>query len=300
MLQFLPVLYGKQKTAVSVGVRFKPPLHMFFSLFIRFKPVNGLSEVGEAFFVFRYYISLKIAVMQIKRNVLYCKAVFRKFLYGIFKEVHIVRFLMYFAVRGHKPVKYRKKPPVSQTVICIFFLRKRAGKIQINPVGNAVGKILGKIFRRAFYETQIRYVFPDRLFCGNDNYVCTFFNGNIIYVRIPLCNLGGKLSLSAADLYTNGIGISEPFFKVDVFLFLYRRVEIFILALNRKDDLAAVGKPFVKVLFSSHSHSVRSVICFLYNKLKPLYSTLFLFCRQPLDKKVKTIYNSLNSRDGKK
>lgn len=76
MLQFLPVLYGKQKTAVSVGVRFKPPLHMFFSLFIRFKPVNGLSEVGEAFFIFRYYISLKIAVMQIKRNVLYCKAVF--------------------------------------------------------------------------------------------------------------------------------------------------------------------------------------------------------------------------------
>ena len=94
----------------------------YFLFFVRFQPVNRLSEIGKAFFVFRNDVPFKVTVMKVERYIFYCHTVFGKFLYRILKKMHVVGFLMYLAVRRHQSVKYCKKFSICQAVIRIFFL----------------------------------------------------------------------------------------------------------------------------------------------------------------------------------
>lgn len=148
--------------------------------------------------------------------------------------MHIVRLLMNFSVIGHQSVKDCKELSVCQTVICVFFFRKRTGKIEIYPIKDSVGKIFWQIFRRAFDKTQVRNTLLNRSFGGNNNNVGAFLDRNIIDIGVALSYFGGELTLAAADLKANRIGVAKPFFKVYIFLFFNCRVKVFILALDRK------------------------------------------------------------------
>ena len=173
--------------------------------FVGFQSVNRLTKVGKTLFVFRHNVALKAAVVKIKRDILYSETVAGKFLYRILEEMHIIRFLVDFPVGGQKTVKYSEESFVGEPVVCVFLLRKRAGKVEIYQIGDSVGQVLRQIFRRTLDEAEIRDFFLNRFFGGDNNNIGAFLDGDEIDIGAALCNLGGKLSLAAADLKANGI-----------------------------------------------------------------------------------------------